>query len=441
FEHNRYQALLCYVKDGKTFYQFMQDLFESADLEFTHKIGKDKSYFLVDDVAIMYDNDKALFVGNSGWSRDEKTRLIALNTMFMADKELAITNNAKFKKFYRNSKDISVFINAESILKSVFNSRNMPEADVNFENTSYEAHLNFEDDQIELSYRLNLSDENEAKFGPDMYLNSKISDEVLGFGMEQSILSAGFNVDLAGLAELYENMGLMKDASVTLKSEYGVGLNELASAIKGSMCFNFKGIEKMTVSKERAIDSRYNPETGRYELVYKTIESEEAVPMMTFTANLNDESVIKRMMEKAELSDTAGYYVIKNRTMDMYIGIKNNLLCATTTKAMINDFLAGKSTKPDPNITRLLSNPSFAYANLNMESYPKGFKDQIKESTEAYQYGSITSKYFSHIDLIGRSNASIDVMAKTTNNESNSLHQLMMLVDEIYVVERRATEF
>ncbi len=381
------------------------------------------------EFAFAWDDNKAVFLSamNYGARKSLEGQIKRIFELSGGDQ---ITANKKFTEFYKNKKDVSLWLSS-NIVEHMDNIDRM-EKEVGFDiNDNYlSAYLDFEDGEIILSTKMDLNKELQEKMNADKVLGDKLNKSLVNYFPKEEYVIASTSINPMAYYKMFsEREDLMKMDS-EFQKEMGFTFKDIFEELGGSAVFTLSGFENYTYSYK----SYYNDE-----MIERTVLS----PQMGIAFDLNGtkvtEKIIEKLSQESEFEKENGYYKMNLRgDAPLYFAYNEELMYITSSKDGIEKFANGgyaaNSLKSSEYASEMENNPVYMYANLNFSTYPETLQNDFtkyQRKDEKFVYDTWNS-LMNSVEMEQNNTTSSKIILKLNDSENNSLNTIIKTIDKNY---------
>ena len=443
------------IKNKERFAEFIEDVLDKLDIEFDIEKEKNYSYTLIGNEAVIgWDKNKAILLIAENYS-SRKNLDLEITTLIELKEKNQITANDEFNRFYKNKKDISVWISTNLFEDNYVFKEIEKEIDFDITDNYISSYLNFEDDNISLLTQFTPNSEiQKIMEGNDVWDNS-FNNQLLKFFPKKSYATASISLNPMSYYNIIEQKDGFEKIQSEFEKEMEFNLKDLFKSVKGNTVFSlfgFDDIEYTYMGYERIYNEkkyrRYNSWTGEYYYEggyeYQDIEKteNELLPIMGLAIDINGNKIIKELIEKIpedEINKRSNYYEFKfGNRYPAYFAFNDKVFIITNDKKSIKAFKDGgysSDNLSNSNISSDISNSNFyTFLNLNYDEYPKDIKKEIKnnQNDKEEKMFKIWNSFAKSIELKQVDKNSVEIIFNIKDNESNSLNTIITTIDDNY---------
>ncbi len=431
----RFTCIASELKDSQKFSDFLRDMFDTADADID--IVDEKEYKLVSlgrEASIVWDNNKVLMIIAASYS-SRKNLANQIENLFNLKETECITTNDIFNKFYKNKKDISVYVNT-NILSDI--SREyaflMKQINYDFSDSHASVYVDFQDKAISVKTNL-VPNEEMAKILNQN--NITINSELTNFAPKNQFATVAYSLNPKIIVDQMKEQDNYNYTAEMIKNQFGVEFEEIFNNIGGSILFGVYNFEKQKYFyKGYDFVKKDNGDYG-YEFVEK--EKESVVPVMGMLFDIKGKDVVDKLIEKLpedEFVKNGKHYEFKFENRYKSYMVYNDKQCLiTNSKEAVDAFENGgfKSSLSDSDIANNMNNKNvYAWMDLVYENYPTAIKDEVtgnmddKEKTIFNLWNDLLKDAeYKQIDK-----TSYELKINTQNKGNNSLRAIIETIDE-----------
>ena len=254
-----------------------------------------------------------------------------------------------------------------------------------------------------------------------------------GFNEEEAeLLDEGYEISKAGYLSPEDKQLLNQGKTIQAKT------------YDRRYCINIKDILDNGGTLETAIanDSKINWYKGGWNYGrYVETNDEAYLPLMSLAFDITGDKVIKKLVEKIPgdaIHKHSDHYEFKfYNKYPVYFTYNDSICFITNDKKSIETFKHG-GYSPDnlgnSNInSSISSNNLYSFLNLDYDEYPKEIKKKIKnkQNDDEKRWFKTWTDFSKNIELKQADENSFEITFNTKDNENNSLHTIIMAIDNM----------
>ena len=389
---------------------------------------------------IAFNDKNAVFISSGQAKSDEALELI--QRIFTQSKDESIAESKEFIEFYKQKKDVSIWISSTHIIEGMSNETKKA-IEKNLEsfqglsindilNNYIHLFLNFEEDDITLDFNLQANDAFKTFLDKTDFTKDKLSEEVLSFLPQTSYFLMSYAFESDKLVQYLQSLPDFKQLDDEIQNQ-GVSLKEFISALNGDIVLSVFNASLDVVQKNKTLlrqDSK-----GRYQYVDTVIYDEQIIPKAAMVLSLKDEEYMKKFIAEkipAELYTEQDSYLDFTKTLNfpLYLGIHNNMLMLSTDIGAMSQLYDGgyPESLSTSDLVQEIDAAAFYYVNLDFETYPI----QVKEFVNKSFLQHILKPYLNTFESLTISSNGLysgRLQIKLKNSKENSLYQVLEMLD------------
>jgi len=366
------------LQKSEKFEKWLKDLFDKAEEDFdVQKNGNYKYITPDDDISIAWNKGAALIVKAKGYDSDVEKELETLMTL---KKEDQISNNNDFVDFYSDKKDVSFWMDYE-LLSDIDNDYDYvsKEMNMNFDDMSMSAYLDFLDGEINLSMKVDIPDDNPVA---KLY-DAKFNADILKYAPEKTFGVLSFALNTDALYDYLKTIPSIGDADEQLENQIGFNLKDIVNSFKGSFFVDISGFEEKEVEyTDYSMD--WNENTGEYEYKETPKIKNQMVPQGIFAFDINDSKVFDSLLKSAtsagQLTDENGYYSMPVKGTNIYFGFNSDVFVLSLDDEAMEKFKSGgysDNLASADEGSEIKNNTYYMKLFLDLNKYPSVVADEI----------------------------------------------------------------
>jgi hypothetical protein len=236
------------LNNKKKFEDFITDLFDGINDDFTIRTKDNISIAYLDDKPILaWDKQKALCMTGTRWSDEDETER-TLKKMMTLDSNQSILSNRSFKDFYRNKKDVNMWLSFDVIddLAGYMFRYMYGGLPYDISDSYLHSFLSFEKNKIVLSGKY-VPNEKIEKMLKKYDLEGKFNNNVLQYLPKESMALMGGSTKVENYYRMMmDEYSELSDIIEELEKEIDIELKELVNTFKGTFAASLHGF----ISKE-----------------------------------------------------------------------------------------------------------------------------------------------------------------------------------------------
>ncbi|WP_282032225.1 DUF4836 family protein [Winogradskyella eximia] len=424
----QYYAMAMDLKNEEKFTVFIEDLLDKGGVSFDVENEKSYKYTIVNkDVAFAWDKNKVICLTSKNYE-SRKNFDLTISTLFGLKENNQITQNKDFTTFYNNKKDISLWFSTNLLEDNYQYKRMTRELDFDIADNYVAAHLNFENNNMSMQWKLFPNDDVKKMVEEDPILNTNFNSDLLSFLPENSLANASVSMNPMAYYNMLKSENGFDKMESKFENEMGFTLKEFIGSFKGSAVFNLIDIKEV----EYTYQNYYSD----------TVTKTEPLPIMGLAFDISSNTYIKQIIEKIpenDLQKRSDYYEIKiDNRYDMYLAFNSNTCYFTNDKASVKAFkdggLKSGSLLMSNQVSNFKNNAFYASMNLDFDTYPNTIKKEITKAQNSREgrVFDMWSEFASSLELKQIDNYTMQLDLKTKDNNKNSLNNMLSLIDKSY---------
>lgn len=438
-QENEKQAIfLMNISDVGKFETFLQSQMKEFAGKSKIQEGEGLKYLLIEEEfselpMLVWNKNVAMFL-----TSDKRESLTIKNAavFFNLKKDNSIAAVDAFNVFYKNKKDVSMYIEYGSLMKMlnpVYSTVMQTQMNMNMEGTTAELHLSFEKGKVIADIYQHQGKEMEKTVKNYKIMLDKFDTEILKVLPKKSYANISFAFNFG---EYYKLMKTMYGANPMIsldqieqnaKATLGMSIEDALKTIHGEMVFN---IHDFVVKDQK------NPALEWDKTATPTYKS--MVPMYSAIIKMNSSEAYDKIMSLygSTFEKKGNYYIIPEITSEpIYLSLINNYLVLTNDEAILTNIssgnVAGGSLFDTEVATNLKKFPTYGFMQFDMEQYPAGVITFLEENTgEDFPFYKNMLNNYKSVEFIPE-NATHSIIELTLKDDSqNSLNVILKSFDE-----------
>lgn len=438
-QENEKQAIfLMNISDVGKFETFLQSQMKEFAGKSKIQEGEGLKYLLIEEEfselpMLVWNKNVAMFL-----TSDKRESLTIKNAavFFNLKKDNSIAAVDAFNVFYKNKKDVSMYIEYGSLMKMlnpVYSTVMQTQMNMNMEGTTAELHLSFEKGKVIADIYQHQGKEMEKTVKNYKIMLDKFDTEILKVLPKKSYANISFAFNFG---EYYKLMKTMYGANPMIsldqieqnaKATLGMSIEDALKTIHGEMVFN---IHDFVVKDQK------NPALEWDKTATPTYKS--MVPMYSAIIKMNSSEAYDKIMSLygSAFEKKGNYYIIPEITSEpIYLSLINNYLVLTNDETILTNIssgnVAGGSLFDTEVATNLKKFPTYGFMQFDMEQYPAGVITFLEENTgEDFPFYKNMLNNYKSVEFIPE-NATHSIIELTLKDDSqNSLNVILKSFDE-----------
>ena len=372
-----------------------------------------KLAFIDINFALAWDKEKLVIITTENLELGEKKLTAKLEELFtLKSSNQLIVNNRSFIGFYKNKKDVSLWLSSTVLKDDIEIKQLVKEYDLDISDNYVSFFLAFNEGSVQLDAYLDGSDNLEKILSKSNFLNDKFNTELLAFFTSDNLGIVTLSLDTKAI---YENI---KD------NDYVIMANKMSTVSPQDFLESIGGSFALSISGIKTNDA---PE-GSY-------EANQIRPITTFTFDLKEAKIMDsliRILPENTLQNLDGYFKFNGAGLiseDYFLAYNSKACIVTNDENLVIDFKNSKTFPNDPD-SRLLAleigrNAVYANLPLDLEKYNTQTKKQLEKdySRSAVEFLTTLSQLSESIDfkLSKQNKASVKLLLKEQKENSLSI--------------------
>lgn len=414
-DKGNYMCVSMELSSGDKFTSFLKDLM----LEFGMPISvvKKENYKIVSvpgKFALAWDDKKSLLTIAQGYTSNDVEGTIEM--LFSLTPEEQITNNKEFDSFYKDRKDINVWMSS-NLMDEIPGYGQLGSQIPGYMKDNYVSmNLGFEENQIIMSAGLSPNSNMVKEMKKYNIYGDGFNSDLLKYLPKESYIAMSGSLNPKGYLKMMGDQPQFSMIEGLFKSQMGMDLNKVVESIKGSMLFSI------------------------YD--FKTNEaSSEPIPLMALAFDINGDETMKEMMKKVpaqSYNEAGGYYEMPiNATNSAFLIFDGTACLVTNDKSRIDLFKKGGDSSNNMNSSELASNikknTMYMYMNANMDSYPSNVQDMISSNGASKSMMKTVNQFMTSVEMKATSDYKAEYIITTGDDGTNSLYKILKTIDDNYM--------
>ena len=419
-EDEQYFCMSLDIANQEDFSKFIEALLDKSKIEYNLEKEALYKYILIEkEEAIAWDNGKAIFL--MAQNRASRKNLdLEIETLFELKESKQITVNKQFTDFYKEKKDVSFWFSSNVLATMQQFKQIQQRLGIDISDNYMTAHLNFDDEKINLNTKLFLNDEFTEKMQKHNIWNVNFNTKTLDYLPKESLANTSVAIDLLAYYELMKSEENLDQLERSFKQNLGFGLEEFMGSFKGSVVLSLTDFKEAEHS-----NNNYGKTT--------------TLPIIGMVFDLNTDKYLKILLDQipaSSLQKRDGYYKVETgATYDAYLAFDKGFCLFTTDKKSIKAFKDGglkNSSLANSDKSANFSNSGYyTFINLDYNDYPKEIKKEINkmQSSKERELFNTWSKFTKSMEMRMIDESSAEFTLTTKSKGENSLHALLKVLD------------
>lgn len=424
------------IKDEDKFGDFIEDVLSKAGVEFDIEQEKTFRYTVFErELAVAWDKSKAVFLTAVNYKSRENLDL-QIETLFSLKENDQISSNSNFNKFYKDKKDLNVWLSTDLYEDSYDFKKIERELDFDITDNFIAMHLNFDDDNISMLARLTPNKEIQKIIDENNFWTNTFNPQLFNYFPNGSYATASVSLSPMAYYKTLEQEDDFEKIAFSFKKETGLELEDVFKSFKGNALFSVFGFENVEYTYRARERTRY------YDYKYVDKTEEVMLPIMGLAMDINGNKTIKKLIDKIpedNINKRSYYYEFKiDEKYPAYLAFDEKICFITNDKRRVKAFKSGglqsKNLK-DSNLSEAIENSNFySFVNLNYDNYPKEIKKKIKDNqnVDEQRLFRIWKEIADYIELKQIDGNTVELVLTTKNNKNNSLNTIITTINDNY---------
>ncbi|MBL4606016.1 MAG: DUF4836 family protein [Flavobacteriaceae bacterium] len=365
------------------------------------------------EAALAWDDEKVILLTPQG-SRNTENLSSTAEELLSLEKKDQITANEKFNKFYKNKKDMNLWVSTDLLKNNVVFRQLGIESMDNIMGNQLSVYLGFEDDKIVMSTQVTLNSTLQKRFDENNIFDNDFNTELLNYFPKQSYIAMSSSINPSAYYKMLVQEESFSQAQKMFEKEMGWSMNEMMESVKGSSVFSLYDFKS---------------------------DSNLPIPQMGLAFDINGSKMIKEGLSKlpeGTYKDNGTYYEVSALGIySAYFAFDESTCFITNDKSRIELFKDGGSKDTnlsDSKMASKLSNSAFyAFMNLNYNTYPESIKNLVEQGTGGNQkILKMWTDLMRSVEMRQTDDFTTEMIFTTGDDGQNSLYKIMKTIDENY---------
>lgn len=426
------------ISDQEKFETFLKKIFQANQETFAPtQRGKLKGVDLGDG-GLVWDDEKAITGSGS---------MEVLYLFFSLKKENQIVGNKSFKKFCKDKKDINFWVSFDGFLKLQGGADELSGMFMkDFADSYVSAFLDFQDGQVHLETKTDLSKEWQKKLDKHKIFKDNFNAELLKFVPQNPLVAMSICINPTGYFNYLQEVPQFAMVNGMVQMYSGLDLKKIFESFKGSFLFSLNDVKMVERTYPYApvfeTDEEGNP-IFEEEIPAEEYTELEPAPKFSVLFDVNGTSVLDALLIKAlgELNKEDDVYKFPSNSEDnQFYGVyANNVFMLSNDIESINAFKKGglgrENLSKHADADNFSDNPSYGFLNMGWDALPQGLKDWYsseKLGYEAQQALKFYQQTFKKLEFKGTKKNTSEITLKLKNTKENSLYFLLKTADQTF---------
>jgi len=245
-DDERYVCISAEISDELKFSEFIEDLLDKSDVEYDIEEEKEYKYTIVNEkLAIGWDTKKMVFLTASNYSSRENIEMAVEELISLKEKD-QITANEEFNNFYKDKKDVSVWLST-NIFENDYSYRRLEESiDIDLSDNYISTYLNFDDNEITLLTRLSPNKEIQELLTKNNITDNTFNSELLNFFPKDAYSASSISVNPMAIYNILKQEEEFERFEEDFEKETEFNLKDIFKNIGGNIVystFDFEEVE------------------------------------------------------------------------------------------------------------------------------------------------------------------------------------------------------
>ncbi|MFY0629424.1 MAG: DUF4836 family protein [Flavobacteriaceae bacterium] len=409
-----YMCVSMELSSGDKFTSFLKDLIIESGAPM--KIEEKEAYKTISadgTFVLAWDNDKSLLIFPQGYTRGGMNSMI--EKLFSLEASDQITANKEFDDFYKNKKDLNLWMSTNFIDEVPMYSQLGAQMPSYFKDNFISMNLGFEKNKIIMSAGLSPNSNMVKEMEKYNIYGDGFNSDLLKYFPKESFITVSGSLNPKGYFKLMSDQPQLSMVEDMFKKEMQMDMKEIVESIKGSMLFSMYDFKA----------------TG---------SSSQPIPLMALVFDINGDDVMKNMMKKVpeEAYNEAGYYEMPIDASTSAYMIFNETTCLVTNdKSRIDLFKKGGNSSGNMSSSKLASNiknnTMYAYMNADFDSYPQSVKNLMSMGGFGTDVMKTVNKFLLSVEMKMTDDYKGEYIITTGDDGTNSLYKILKAVDDNYM--------
>ncbi len=450
----KFTSLLVEVKNQGKFEKFIKDISDGFQMPLEIKKENGYSYIEIQNEAIIsWDDNKAILLTQQGY-RNGKNLSSQIERLMSLKEEDKIVRNDNFNEFYKNKKDISIWLSSnfieqddalakmqkgvapqvlEDILGDNYKSLKKQNKIASYLADNYfSLYVDFKENSVSTLYKITPNKEiSKIMKDYDIWGNS-FNSKLLNYFPKKSYLAASLSIDLEALQDIMEKEVDSKNSKfkTDFKKETGFEPEELYESFNGSAVFSFWDIDEVEHTY-MGFGDNYHQKTEK-----------NLIPKVGLAVDINNDKIIKKlveeMMSNKDVKKQDNYYEFTIGKYEGYFAFDDKVFVVTNDKECIKAFEAGgygADNLGNSYVSSGIKNSKvYTFLNLNYQDYPEPLKNQMQQigGARLEKVLEVWDGFAKSIEMRQIDEKSFEVIFNTKEKEGNSLNTIISTISESY---------
>ncbi len=390
------------VKDQNQFGDVLETLCDETGADVSRRDGDFHMMTIDEYIVIVWDKNKAYMVLDD--DGDMSPRLAS--EMMEMKKEETMASNKQFAEYWEKRDDCGMWIAFADVMDMLGNNTLGMAASSSMTDLFRESSFSFG-----LSFEKGAIVANAAYYGPVSKSMKKMqsktfNSDLLGYLPEETLATFAVAMDFDGLWEYMKEMDLDDEIAEAYDEEIidGVTLRKLTESLDGSFVLTLSGLD---------------------------IVNDEIKPQFSIVADINKQSLFKRILTDTELPMTNGYYVLDDDFISeispIYIALNDNAIVITTSEPTAKRVVQGDKSSNGCNAIakQLKGKTAYFYADLQIDHYPSVLREMLPRDAV-----TLMRQYIKGVEAFNDGFDKGHMAILLNNDKQNSLAFTIRFVDD-----------
>lgn len=245
YDDEKFICISAVIKNGETFEEFIEDLFDEIDIDYDTDKETEYTIMLVEEeMAIGWDKSKVVFMFPENYKSEQNLDL-GIENLFTLKAEDQITAVADFKRFYKNKKDINLWLST-NLFEDSYDFKDIEdEIDIDLTDNYISMHLNFDKDNISLLSQFTPNSELQQLMDENNMQSGKINASLLKVFPEESYAAASTSFNPKAYLNVLKDRDEYDDIESEFEKVTELELKDVIESINGGVVYSLFGFEKI----------------------------------------------------------------------------------------------------------------------------------------------------------------------------------------------------
>ena len=422
------------LKNASKFTDFIQQTFTDLDLDNKIVLEGNHKYIKLDRSSYLAWDDNKLININALNHRSRKEILAEITRLFTLGEVNQITTNEDFNQFYKNKKDISVYLSSNALQENRDFKQLEKMANYDLKDNTVKLYLDFEDDAINLQSNVALNKSLRKMMADYKIFDTDFNTDLLDFIPKKHLATGSIAINPMAYYGFLKTQKDYQKVNEEVERAVNISTQKLFEALGGSVVYNWSDVQKQTIQYKKY---------DYFSSSYTNASRKETVAIISLAFDIKNKETVAQLLAKAQQSEqiTAkdNYYSFQfDNKFPAYFAFNDDMFLISNNELTVNQFSHGKPPVENLNDTALKSemndNYVFNTITLNTNDYPSDLKNMFfflsAEKTEGVF--DVWNAFASSLDYTQTDNYKANLAIKLKDGKGNSLNRLLRTVDGIY---------